>query len=136
MKIIKQLNIKEDLHYQIFTLLNDMYGWGISPSDIRILAELYNRDFEMASSGEVTSYESRMEILFSSKVKKEIMEKLNISYNTFNNSLSKLRRKDFISKNTINERRLYNLSKGSFSFTIEFLDTPQYQQYLEKNKKE
>lgn len=134
MKILKKLDIKEDLHYQIFTLLNEMSGWGITPSDIKILSELYNLDFEMASSGSVKSYEDRMAILFSTENKKAIMNKFNLSYNTFNNSLSKLRKKGFIDKNTIDERRLYNLNNGKFVFQIEFLNEEEYQKYKERKR--
>jgi predicted transcriptional regulator len=128
MKILKKLDIKEELHYQIFTLLNEMSEWGLTPSDIKILAELYNLDFNLANSG-IQPQQSRMTILFSSDTKKSIMDKFNISYNTFNNSLTKLRKKGFITKNTIDEKRLYNLNRGRFNFTIEFLNEEEYQAY-------
>jgi hypothetical protein len=44
-----------------------------------------------------------------------------MSYNTFNNSLSKLRKKGLLNKdNSLNEKLLFDLSKSSFTFTIEF----------------
>ena len=133
MKILKKLDIRRDLHYKIFTLLNEMSGWGIAPSDIKILAELYNLDFEMANSKQVNTYDARMAILFSTETKQAIMDKLKLSYNTFNNSLTKLRKKGFIKDNTIDERRLYNLNKNSFEFTIEFLTEEAYEE-IKKNK--
>jgi len=121
MKVQSKINIQRELHFYIFNQLNQLLHWGVTPSDIKILAELYNMDYDMISSGNVKVYEDRMAILFSSENKKKIMELLNMSYNTFNNSLSKLKKKDLVNKdNTINERRLFNLGRDTFSFTIEF----------------
>jgi len=123
MKVLNKINIKENLHFCIFKQLNELLSWDITPSDIKILASFYNLDFDMINSGNVKVYEDRMSILFSPENKKKIMESLDMSYNTFNNSLSKLRKKDLINKdNTLNEKRLFNLNKPSFSFTIEFVD--------------
>lgn len=120
MKIEHKVNIKKDLHFFIFSYLNDLRHWGITPSDIKILSELYNYDYDMASTGSVKKYEDRMAILFSTETKNKIMQDLNMSYNTFNNSLSKLRKKGLINQdNSIDERRLFNLDKESFTFTIE-----------------
>jgi DNA-binding transcriptional ArsR family regulator len=121
MKIKSTIDIKKDLHFFVLTQLNKYQGWEVSPSDIKIFAELHNIDAEMVSSGNVKSYEDRMSILFSSETKKRIMDKLDMSYNTFSNGLSRLRKKGLITKdNTINEKRLRNLNKQSYVFTIEF----------------
>jgi hypothetical protein len=119
MKLTHKINIKRDLHYFIFSNLNELRHWGITSNDVRILAELYNQDFDLANNQKILNYEDRMTILFSQNIKNKIMEKLNISYNTFNNSLSKLRKKSFVSQNnTIDEKLLFNLNKPEFTFTI------------------
>lgn len=121
MKVKSNINFKKDLHFNIFTQLNEFLHWDITISDLKIFSELYNMDFEMLASGTVKNYEDRMSILFSVDTKKKIMEDLKMSYNTFNNSLSKLRKKGLISKdNTIDEKRLFNLNNPVFSFTIEY----------------
>ena len=127
MKVQSKISIQRELHFYIFNQLNQLLHWGVTPSDIKILAELYNMDYDMISSGNIKVYEDRMAILFSAENKKKIMELLNMSYNTFNNSLSKLKKKDLVNKdNTINERRLFNLDRDTFSFTIEFTDEEKY----------
>jgi len=127
MKVPSKINIKRDLHFYIFNQLNELLHWDITPSDVKILAELYNMDYDMFSSGNVKVYEDRMSILFSPENKKKIMDMLNMSYNTFNNSLSKLRKKGLVNKdNTINEKRLFNLDRDTFSFTIEFTNEKEY----------
>lgn len=120
MKVSKTINIKENLHFYIFTQLNELLHWEATPSDIKILSELYNMDYDMLASGNVKIYEDRMAILFSGENKQKIMDKLQMSYNTFNNSLTKLRKRGLIKENTINEKRLFNLGRDSFTFTIEF----------------
>jgi hypothetical protein len=121
MKVKSNINFKKDLHFNIFTYLNEFLHWDITISDLKIYSELYNIDFEMLSSGAVKNYEDRMSILFSVDTKKKIMEDLKMSYNTFNNSLSKLRKKGLITKdNTIDEKRLFNLNNLVFNFTIEY----------------
>lgn len=121
MKVRKIINIKKDLFYNVFTLQNEIFGWGLAPSELKILSELYNLDFDMKSSGKVKTYTDRMSILFSSDSKKIIMDKFKLSYNTFNNSLSKLRKKGFVVKNTIDEKRSYDLNRNTFNFNIEFM---------------
>lgn len=133
MKIPSKINIKKDLHFYIFKQLNELLNWGATPSDIKILAELYNTDFEMINTGNVKTYEDRMAILFSSETKKKIMKYLNMSYNTFNNSLSKLRKKDLVNENnTIDEKRLFNLNLQFFRFTVEFSNEEEYRSLIKK----
>jgi len=121
MKIKHQLNIKKDLHFFIFSQLNELRHWDLTTSDVKILSAFYNLDFEMKSTGAIQKYEDRMSILFSMDTKNQIMKELNMSYNTFNNSLTKLRKKDKISRNnTIDERWLFDLNRDNFMFTIEF----------------
>jgi hypothetical protein len=123
MKIEHKLNIKKNLHLFIFSQLNELRHWELTTSDVRILSHLYNLDYEMISSGTVKKYEDRMQILFSIDTKNKMMEDLNMSYNTFNNSLTKLRKKDWISKdNTIDEKYLFNLGSDEFQFTIRIIN--------------
>ena len=136
MLIPKKINIINDLHFYIFTQLNELLSWGITPSDIKILSELYNTDYKMIASHNVKAYKDRMSILFSSETKKEIMANLNISYNTFNNSLSKLRKKGLINEdNTISEKRMFDLNKKSFTFTIKLMDEEEYSKFIEGTQK-
>ena len=123
MKVTHKLPFKSELHFYIFTQLNDLFHWGVTPSDLKILAELYNADYEMLATGSVKLYNDRMAILFSSEFKKKLMDKLNISYNSFHNSLTKLKKKSLLNKdNSLNEKLLLNLSKNTFTFIIECTD--------------
>lgn len=121
MKVKHKLNIKKDLHFFIFSKLNELRHWDLTPGDVKILAYLFNIDYDMKVSGEVKKYEDRMKLLFSQETKNRIMQDLGVSYNTFNNCLTRLRKKDWISKdNTIDEKFLFNLDLNTFLFTIEF----------------
>jgi hypothetical protein len=121
MKVKSNINFKTDLHFKIFSYFNEYLNWDIVIGDLRILAKIYDTDFEMLSS--IVKYEDRMSVLFSSDTKKKMMEGLQMSYNTFNNGLSRLRKKGLITKdNTIDEKRLFNLNNPVFNFTIEYIN--------------
>lgn len=123
MKVVNKLPFESDLHLYIFTQLNDLFHWGVTPSDLKLLAELYNADYEMLATGNVKLYTDRMAIIFSSEFKQKLMEKLGVSYNSFYNSLTRLKKKSLLNKdNTLNEKMLFNLSKDSFTFTIECIN--------------
>jgi len=123
MKIKHNINIKRDLHLFIFTQLNELRHWGITLSDVKILAELYNKDYDIVTQNKIENYKDRMTILFSKETKDKIISDLNMSYNTFNNSLTKLRKKGLLEKdNSLNEKLLFDLGKNTFSFIIEFQD--------------
>ena len=96
MKVKHKLNIKKDLHFFIFSQLNDLRHWELTPGDVKILAYLFNIDYDMKVSGEVKKYEDRMNLLFSQENKHKIMQDLGVSYNTFNNCLTRLRKKGWI----------------------------------------
>lgn len=135
MKVRAECNIKEELHLKIFSQLNDLRSWGVSPCDLKILASLYDMDFDILNSNSIQDYNSRMTVIFSKESKKILMEKLKMSYNTFNNGLSRLRKKGFIKKgNSLDEKLLFNLNTNVFSFTIEYLNGEEYIKY--KNKKQ
>ncbi|MCP4255532.1 MAG: hypothetical protein GY775_19425 [Candidatus Scalindua sp.] len=122
MKVEKKIDFKKDLFFEVFSLYNDFAHWNIASSDVKILSELYTLDFELKNSGAIKGYNDRMNILFSKDNKTKLIDKLGISYNTFNNSLTKLRKKGLITDNTIDEGRLFDLNKGYFTFTISFKD--------------
>lgn len=136
MKVLHPINILEDLHFELFSFLNNLRNWGLTQSDLKVLSELYNIYSEMHISQDIKNYEDRMAILFSSETKKKIMGKLSMSYNTFNNSLSKLRKKGFVNEdNTIEVKRLLDLTKNTFEFTIKFMDEKEYSRFIEQKKK-
>jgi len=88
------IDIKEELHLSLFKILNIIFKWKLKESDIKVLAALYDKNEELR---ETTSlHEDRMTILFSSKVRKELISKIGLSYNSFNNNLFFLRKKGFI----------------------------------------
>lgn len=119
MKVNKEINIKEDLYYHVFKWLNnDIFHWGLTDGDVKLLNGLYKANFEMLST--VKDSNDRMEILFSKRIQKNIMNDLGIAYNTFHNSLSKLRKKDIIEDNKLDESKylMFDLNTDKFNFTI------------------
>jgi len=71
-------DIQKDLHYQVFSYLNELRSWGILPGDLKILSELYNYLFVLSNNNHIKDFKDKMNLLFSSEYKKEIMEKLGI----------------------------------------------------------
>ena len=120
MKVKYYTSIEDNLHFLVFETFNKVYKWGLSQSDLRVLSEFYNTDFQLLKS--VPKYEERMTVLFSKKIKEYIYEKLEMSYNTFNNILSRLRKKGIIEDNSIVERYLFDLNRHQFSITLDIIN--------------
>lgn len=119
MKVNKKIDIKKDLYYHVFKWLNnDIFHWGLTDGDVKILNGLYKANFEMLDK--VEDSKDRMALLFSTRVQKEIMDDLDIAYNTFHNSLSKLRKKGLIEENKLDESKplMFDLNADEFNFTI------------------
>jgi len=117
------VDIQKHLHYIVFKNLNEIRSWGLSKNDLRVLATFYNKDFELLTS--IPDYNSRMVVLFSKEVKDSLIKEMNISYNTFNNSLSKLRRKGLIEGNFLPEQLLFNLNKPEFNLILKLKHEPE-----------
>lgn len=120
MKVKYYTNIQDNLHFLIFDTFNKAYDWGLHPTDIKVLAELYNMDYFLLQ--DIKSYKDRMTVLFSKESKAAIFAKLKISYNTFNNSLTRLRKKDIIEDNSLEEKYLFDLTKQEFEITLNVLN--------------
>ena len=141
MQIKKSISFKDELYYKIFSLINanivtldlseneiEVFRlthpntpiWNLSENEIKVLSSFYNKDFELLNK--VKEYDLRMKILFDKKNKDEISNQHNLSYNTFNNILTSLRKKNFIKDNTIDEKYLQDLNKKEIRFSILFLD--------------
>ncbi len=117
------VDIKKNLHYIIFKNLNEISSWGLSKNDLKVFAAFYNKDFELLKS--ISVYRDRMVVLFSKDVKDILIKDINISYNTFNNSLSKLRRKGLIEGTDLHEQWLFDLDKLEFNLIIKLEHEPQ-----------
>lgn len=118
MEVKKKINIEKDLYYHILRWLNyDIFFWGLSEGDIKIFSEIYKKNNFIRES--VSKEKERMTILFSKETLQDIQKNLNISYNTFHNSLSKLRKKGLIVNNNIDDRIFpKKLNPNEFTFTI------------------
>jgi hypothetical protein len=120
MKVKYYTDIKNNLHFLVFDTFNKAYKWGLHPNDIKILAEFYNLDYFLVK--QVPTYQDRMTILFSKDSKDAIYKKLNMSYNTFNNSLVRLRKKGLLGRNEIIEKYLLDLGKDEFNIVLNVVD--------------
>jgi len=109
-------DIKTKLHLFIFAVLNSMRGWGLNNTDLKVLASLYNKDFELMK--QYPEYSDRMVKLFSKEGKEDLMKSSGTSYFVLGNSLSKLRKKGFIKANMLEEKLLLNLDKDEFNLTV------------------
>ncbi len=116
MKVEYFTDIQSNLHFLVFETFNKVYQWSLSRSDLKVLAEFYNVDFQLLKT--VPKYKERMTILFSKDSKESIYKRLGMSYNTFNNVLSKLRKKGIISNNELVEKYLFNLNVDNFTIVF------------------
>jgi predicted transcriptional regulator len=121
MLIKRKTNIKKNLHYKILELFNSyVYMWNLSETEVKVFAALYDKLFEIKKT--VSDIKIRMNVLFSKESKTEIITNLNISYNTFNNALTTLRKKGFIKNNTLDEKLCFDIHSKEFKITIHYID--------------
>lgn len=116
MTITYNVDIQKHLHYIVFKEMNEIRSWGLSKNDLRVFAAFYNKDFELLHT--IPNYNDRMVVLFSKDIKNDLIDEIKISYNTFNNSLSKLRKKGLIKGNFLIEKLLFDLNSKDFNIII------------------
>lgn len=116
MTINYNVDIRKHLHYTIFTKMNEIRSWGLSKNDLKVFAAFYNKDFDLLSK--IPDYDARMLVLFSKETKDIIIDNIKVSYNTFNNSLSKLRKKGLIKGNSLLEQLLFDLDSKEFKIIL------------------
>ena len=119
MIITYNVDIQKQLHYIIFKEMNEIRSWELSRNDLKVLAAFYNKGFELIKT--IPNYDDRMVILFSKDTKDSLIIDMSISYNTFNNSLSKLRKKGLIRGNFLLEQLLFDLDREEFKITIKLV---------------
>jgi len=119
--LTSNVDIQKHLHSIIFSEMNEVYSWKLSRNDLKVFAGFYDKDFELIPT--ITEYKDRMVVLFSKDIKDSLIKELKISYNTFNNSLSKLRKKGLIEGNTLNEKLLFNLKADKVTLVINFINS-------------
>ncbi len=117
-------NFNTELHLTIFKVLNIIFKWGLTVNDLKALSILYDKNEELRIN--ILDHKNRMAVLFSSDTRKELISKLNIPYNSFNNSLLNLRKKGFIEKNSLIESSQGNnpwgvsIDKNDYKLIINF----------------
>ena len=90
----------KELYKELLNIFSLLGEYNLTASDIAVAAEILDRNFNLISK--VQDESIRNEILFSAKEKKALHTNLNISYNTFNNALTKLRKANIIKDNKLN----------------------------------
>lgn len=129
MTIIYNVDIQKHLHYIIFKEMNEIRSWGLSRNDLKVFAAFYNKDFELLPT--IPQYDARMLVLFSKETKDSLIDSISVSYNTFNNSLSKLRKKGLIKGNFLIEKLLFDISSDEFKLTIKLKHAPEVSRVAE-----
>jgi len=114
--ILKVKSSKEKIYKTFFNYLAVDNDWNLTSTDLDIANELFIKNYNMLDT--VKDFNKRMEIIFSKTIKESIYKSLNLSYNTFNNSLTRLRKTGLINDNKLNETICkINIDKG-ISLTI------------------
>lgn len=109
---------KEDAYTKIYGIINDINGWKLSEMDIKVFSKLLYTLNQISTK--VNDPKLRQTMLFSKEMKKEVVESLGTTYNSFMNSLTRLRKIGLIIDNTIDEKFAVNIDKGNFKLTIQF----------------
>jgi len=77
---------------KIFKHLNITFNWGLQPKEILILTELYYKNISLKREKHITEAKDRATIIFSKSTKDEMIKRLNTSYNSFANTITKFRK--------------------------------------------
>lgn len=88
----------------------------LTEAEETILYCFLRKRFEFAES--VSNDDMVDKLLFSTDVRKDVMEELGYKMGTFQNYLSSMRAKGVISENKINKRVIPNFKKGDKSFQL------------------
>lgn len=110
------VDTKQNLRYIIFSFMNDIHSWNLSRNDIKVFTAFHNKDVELKKT--IDNHSDRMVIIFSKQIKDIIIKETALSYNTFNNSLSKLRKKQLINKNSLYSQLSFNVDKNEIDIKL------------------
>lgn len=122
MKMSTTITRKSELYYKVLTLINISKGdiFSFTDNEKKVLSLMFEKRDELYREG--LSLESIDKVLFAADVKKQFMDELNISYNSFHNIISSLRSKRMIVKDSLNpfyeSMRLLDIESDSFEFTL------------------
>lgn len=110
---------RDRIYYKAYSIVNNTRGWGLKNQDILIFGELLNKIVELKKT--VSAYHTRMLILFNKETKKEIINKLGINYNSFMNSITKLRKIGLIEEgNLIDEDYAFDIKNNHYIIEIQY----------------
>ena len=118
-RIIKLPTDDTRIYRQVLKILN--FGMGLTPKEIDVLAEFVRLNNEYTALPAI----QRAKFIFSTDMRKEVMEKLDIDESALNNILTRLRKektyfgKPILSKdNIIEEELLFSPSETGFNIAI------------------
>lgn len=109
---IGPIKTKFDAEFLLTILLvfKSAYNWDMDRKDLRVLAYLHARDNELTDT--IKDSATRSILIFTKESKEKIYTKMGISYNSFNNGLSNLRKFNLIQNN--NKLRMpLNITNGN-----------------------
>lgn len=111
---------KEKIYKKLFSYLAIENNWNLTSTDLDIANELFLMNYSLLNT--MKDFDLRMDKLFSKETKDNLYTKLNLSYNTFNNSLTKLRKIGLIQYNKLHKNiSNINIDKGEITLTINML---------------
>jgi hypothetical protein len=97
---VKYLNVDAENKYKkLFELFKILYDLDLNNTDILVANKLYNESKILNKT--IIDFDNKMTTLFSSKHKDNMMKELGLSYNNFNNSLTKLRKCKLVVNNAL-----------------------------------
>jgi len=130
MVITKKIETKKDFYITFLELLTVSKGFNVTSNDIKVLAHLYTKhddlfnDF-MKEGGDLDKVRIKIgKYILSTEIRKEISKSIKISTQSFNNSISKLRKEGIIDGSMLFYFGLslhtYMYKNAKFDLTIKF----------------
>jgi hypothetical protein len=118
MKINKNLN-RDDVYYNVYKVVSLINEWNMPDLDLRIFGELLNRyDYLKHKYDDQDTIST---LILTKEIKTRLISKLGTSYNSFMNSITKLRKLGLIDKRAVPLRKFSFLNaKEHCNFTIQF----------------
>lgn len=127
---IQSINIEEENFFKLWLTLIQPY-LKLRNKEADVLAKFIEYRFEI--SKRVKDEEEINFILFSTKIRNQIVDELDISNPALNNMISALRKKKYIIKNSINKKLIPNIEYDTDNFKLIYNVNIKRQASSEKN---
>ena len=109
---------KQEQYYLVYKIISTVNDWDITDGDLKVLSKLLYEYNELLLRFEQVQANA---LLFDRTIKLRIIDELKTTYNSFANSLTRLKKLGFLSKdNTIDPKFLLIKIAPTMNLTVQF----------------